>query len=719
MVWRYILAITLSAAILIYWWMENIPPPQPKNPVAVAPADPAAAEPNPAVDPAGPAPEAVRVEPKRGAGEKPAAEPIAAPVAPRPGRPEPAPDKELWVDITGAQLGAKELPPAANPRTTSDLQDGAPDGDPPNAGAGAGDPASARIRFKAMSRGGTIGEVFLPEFGKQRAPAEPCPLLSPPAAARVLSLGVTGVDFDFEEKVLFDENWDLEEVDGGIRFANSADTVKIAKTVRPGTTIPAGGGEIPDHGLYHLEVDVELKNDGAEPRTLNYRLYGASGITTESTSGRGAPGSDFYLTTGRWSKGDTVTSESIEPGDVIPGWDLTGAAWIGVSNNYFAGLLFPLADAPGLSPQIIRAFAVAYPDEESVAALTAEGGDLEDAYKNLMTGLESVRLTIAPGETVTHRYGVFLGPRDPALLGTYEALNFEAVNDYNFLIRFFVGLLSFLKGLAFNSWGFGIICLTVLVKICLHPLNRKSQTGMHRFQKQMQKVKPEMDEIKERLKDDRMKQNQEMQALFKQRGINPGQQMGGCLLILLQMPIWISLYKTLQYAIGLRQAPFLWIEDLTQPDHLFHMGIQLPLIGGLVDFTWFNLLPLLYVIFTIINQRMQPKPDDPQMRAQYQMMTYMMVFFGLIFYGFPAGFMLYIMTSTLIGIFESKMIKRNLAREEEAGVGVEVITGDGPSAGSGGASGGALYPAKAKGGGGADAKKGGNQGKNKKGRRKR
>jgi YidC/Oxa1 family membrane protein insertase len=183
-----------------------------------------------------------------------------------------------------------------------------------------------------------------------------------------------------------------------------------------------------------------------------------------------------------------------------------------------------------------------------------------------------------------------------------------------------------------------------------------------------------------------------MQRLFKEHGLNPAQQMGGCLILFLQLPIWYALYSTLQYALGLRQAGFLYIEDLTRADQLFHIGLHLPWLGDF--FEWFNLLPILYVILTVVNQSLQPKPDDPQMRAQFRMMTFMLVFFGFIFYNFPAGFMLYIMTSSALGIIESKIIKAELRREEgEPGNTVKGSAG-GPQSGSN--SGGSMYPARTK-----------------------
>jgi YidC/Oxa1 family membrane protein insertase len=219
-------------------------------------------------------------------------------------------------------------------------------------------------------------------------------------------------------------------------------------------------------------------------------------------------------------------------------------------------------------------------------------------------------------------------------------------------------LLGLLKTISLGSWGLAIILLTVVVKVCLHPINRKSQGSMQRFQKKLQKVKPQMDEIKAKYAQNRIKMNQELQKVFKEHGINPGQQMAGCLILFLQLPIWLGLYYSLQYAIGLRQASFLYVSDLTRPDHLFSFGTNVPFLG-----MYFNLLPVLYVILTVVNQQLQPKPDDPQMRAQFRMMSFMLVFFGFIFYSFPAGFMFYFMTSSALGILESKIIKAELARE--------------------------------------------------------
>ena len=129
-------------------------------------------------------------------------------------------------------------------------------------------------------------------------------------------------------------------------------------------------------------------------------------------------------------------------------------------------------------------------------------------------------------------------------------------------------------------------------------------------QQGMARIKPQMDEIRDRYKNDPTTMHRKTQELFKKEGVNPAAMFGGCLFIFLQLPIWIALINTFSIAIELRQTAFLWIEDLTRPDMLFQMPFSIPLLGD-----WFNLLPLVYVVVTLINQRMMPKSEDPQAQA--------------------------------------------------------------------------------------------------------
>ena len=235
---------------------------------------------------------------------------------------------------------------------------------------------------------------------------------------------------------------------------------------------------------------------------------------------------------------------------------------------------------------------------------------------------------------------------DTAQMGLKYFLRFLALLSVN------LGVLNLLRTVTQGNWGLAIILLTVLVKLCLHPITRKNQRGMMRMGKVMGKIKPEMDALQEKYGEDRMKYSQEVQKLWKKHDVNPGKQMLGCLVIFLQMPIWIGIIWSLDYTVELRQASFLWIQDLTRPDMLDRsiMGSQYTI--GLLDFWPFyghlNILPILYVILTLVNQSLQPRSKEPQAAAQQKMMKFMMLFMGVMFFRVASGLCIYFIASNCV-----------------------------------------------------------------------
>jgi YidC/Oxa1 family membrane protein insertase len=401
-----------------------------------------------------------------------------------------------------------------------------------------------------------------------------------------------------------------------------------------------------------LRVSLELENLGRERvESFSYRFYGPSAIATSS---RRTPGGDLQIGVGwRSESGRVLTQIQDPPGEGEEFFRQQDIAWLALVNSYFTALLFPLTES---AVGIVKGDRVPYPSDDARLAKLF-------TLRTWCEGRESLQPAGRPRRFV---FGLYLGPRESEFLAQADALSLAGVNDYGWwsgLIHFFIWLLGALRAVAFGNWGLGIIVLTLLVKLCLHPINRKSQRSMMRFQKKMQKIQPQMKELQAKYASDRMRYSQEVQRLWKQHGVNPGQGMLSCLVMFLQLPVWISLYYSLEYAIGLRQATFLYIDDLTLPDALFPLPFAFAIFGA--DFSTFNLLPVLYVILSLVNQRLQPRPEDPNLQAQYRMMTFMLVFFGFIFYSFPAGFMLYIMTSSALGIVESKIIKAQLRREDE------------------------------------------------------
>lgn len=188
----------------------------------------------------------------------------------------------------------------------------------------------------------------------------------------------------------------------------------------------------------------------------------------------------------------------------------------------------------------------------------------------------------------------------------------------------------------FGNYGVAIVALTILVKAVLYPLNTASFKQM----KAMQELQPEVKRIRETVKD-RQQQQIELMSLYKKRGVNP---MGGCLPLLIQMPVFIGLYSSLLLAIELRHAPFaFWIKDLSAPESLQVFGIGIPV------------LVLLMVISMLVQQWVTPTTADPM---QKKVMLIMPLIFGFMFVNFPAGLTMYMLTNNLISIAQQQAMQR-------------------------------------------------------------
>jgi len=275
--------------------------------------------------------------------------------------------------------------------------------------------------------------------------------------------------------------------------------------------------------------------------------------------------------------------------------------------------------------------------------------------------------TLAPKESKTFRFRTYLGPLHT---GTLAQAGGEA--DWESLVSFgWFGWLSkllllLLNGLHFftkflgqtiGGYGLAIFFLTLAVKGALHPLQRKAMVSMHK----MQALAPEMKAIKKRYEKDKSREGQrkmqlEIMELYKKHGVSP---LGGCFPMLVQMPMFFALFGMLRGAFDLRHQGYLWISDLTSPDRLITFTpFKLPLLGWEVNAL--NLLPIAYIGLMLLQQRLAPKSEDPQVRQQQGMMKYMMIFFGIIFYGMPSGLVLYFVFSNGIGILEQWHIRKNI-----------------------------------------------------------
>jgi YidC/Oxa1 family membrane protein insertase len=285
--------------------------------------------------------------------------------------------------------------------------------------------------------------------------------------------------------------------------------------------------------------------------------------------------------------------------------------WIGMVQHYFVSAWLPQGDAP-------REFYI-----------ERMGTDLYRA------GVKFPLATIVPGQTATISVPLYAGPQQQDKLKEI-APGMDRVVDYGWLTIIASPLFWVMQKLyaLTGNWGWAIIILTVLLKLLFFPLSAASYKSMAK----MRQVMPQMTRLKEQYKDDKAQLNQEMMALYKREKINP---LGGCLPIVVQIPVFISLYWVLLATVELRYAPWLgWITDLSAKDPYY-------------------ILPLLMGASMFVQSRLNPAPPDPM---QAKIMTWMPVLFTVMFLWFPAGLVLYWTVNNLLSIAQQWHITRQIEK---------------------------------------------------------
>ncbi|MEO1242537.1 MAG: membrane protein insertase YidC [Pseudomonadota bacterium] len=318
--------------------------------------------------------------------------------------------------------------------------------------------------------------------------------------------------------------------------------------------------------------------------------------------------------------------------------------WVGITNKYWLAAAVP--------PQ----------DEEMTASLANVGTQAAPIFR---ASYSLPARSLAPGETLNLKSHVFGGAKDVDVLMSYEnkpedgglgVYDFDKAVDWGhlfFLTRPIFYTLNFFGDLIGN-FGIAILILTLIIKAILFPLANKGYESMSK----MKKLQPEIKKLQESYPDDKMKLQQEMMALYKKEKMNP---LAGCLPILLQMPIFYALYKTLFVTIELRHQPFLYIQDLAaqDPTTIFNLfGLlpydptALPIIGA---FLGIGILPLLMGIAMWFQTKLNPPPTDPVQAQIFAMLPFVFVF---IFAPFAAGLVLYWFWNTALSIFQQWLIMK-------------------------------------------------------------
>ena len=418
-----------------------------------------------------------------------------------------------------------------------------------------------------------------------------------------------------------------------------------------------GGGQGPQG--FDTTLQCQFINRSARPLTVSSELTGPTFPPSEQLRG-----GDRQVIAGYQGKNAVVLRH-----DTLEGF--TGSSttkdyttyedqpllWIGASGNYFNGIVRPEGA-----------------NWIKTASATALDPAADAHVRQVAIAINTNDFQLAPGASQTIVAKVFFGPRQRALLknpyysapgiGYQHALESTsscAWCTFSWLVDFLMWLLGIFHAVL-RDWGLSIIALVFLVRALLHPITKRSQVTMA----SMGKMGPELERIKKKYANDKEALNRAMMEFYKTQGATP---ILGCLPMLLQMPIWIALYSGLSSTFELRQQGFLpaitWIKDLSQPDHLIKFSQPFSLFGFL-HFDGINIIPILMGVAYFLQQKLTPKPmaSSPEQQQQQKMMQWMTLLFPLMLYSSPSGLNLYIFTSTVFGIIESRIVRKHIAEQE-------------------------------------------------------
>ena len=363
-------------------------------------------------------------------------------------------------------------------------------------------------------------------------------------------------------------------------------------------------------GLYLVDIGYKVNNTTSESWQANFYAQFKRDRSTDPSSME-SMGMNSYL-------GGAVTRPNenyfkIDFDDMDEGSfkEKVNGGWAAFLQHYFLGAWVPAQEV-----------------DHTYSARKAGG--------QYIVGYHDDALIVAPGTQGETFTSIYLGPKNQDRLAEI-ADHLALTIDYGWLwwvAQPLFWLLQMMFGIAGN-WGFAIILLTILVKLAFFPLSAASYRSMAN----MRRVAPKLTALREQYGEDRQKLSQEMMGLYKKEKINP---LGGCLPILVQMPVFIALYWVLMESVELRQAPFmLWIEDLSIKDPFF-------------------ILPLIMGASMFIQMQLNPTPPDPM---QAKVMKLMPIIFTVFFLFFPAGLVLYWVVNNVLSIAQQYYITKQIEKK--------------------------------------------------------
>ena len=379
----------------------------------------------------------------------------------------------------------------------------------------------------------------------------------------------------------------------------------------------------PDYPSYHLDVSVRIVNSSTAERVIAYRLDGPTGLPLEGawyaskvSRNWGAGGlrdvvASFNHATPVMINCPTIATDeqrkrnAAEKGEdylVVNLWQQNSLSYIGVDAQYFAATLIPQLP----KDEKKNWFAASYPI--CVGPVSEQSAFLTQTDVSFRLISEST--TLKPGEELSHQFQLFAGPKQADLLDKYNLGELIYYGWFSWVAKVLAVVLHFFYSIVRN-YGIAIILLTVLVRGCMFPVSRKQALGAQK----MAEIQPEMKKITEKFKKDPQARNQAMQELYQKYNYNP---LSGCLLLFVQLPIFVGLYRSLMVDIELRDAPLIseavrWCSNLAAPDMLFNWASFMPdWITKGPGFLWlgpyFNILPFATIILFIWQQKIMMPP---------------------------------------------------------------------------------------------------------------
>ncbi|TDR93382.1 membrane protein insertase YidC [Enterovirga rhinocerotis] len=315
-------------------------------------------------------------------------------------------------------------------------------------------------------------------------------------------------------------------------------------------------------------------------------------------------------------------------------WDGVTGGFVGITDKYWAAAILPNQQLP------------------YQGSFTSREDNKQFTYQANVLGETK---TIAPGATLELTQHLFAGAKEVTQIDAYEKAlgikKFDLLIDWGwfyFITKPMFKALDFFYRM-FGNFGVSILIVTVFLKLFFLPLANKSYASMAK----MKAVQPEMTAIRERYKDDKAKQQQEMMALYKREKINP---VAGCWPILIQIPVFFALYKVLFVTIEMRHAPFFgWIRDLAAPDptSIFNLFGLLPF--SVPEFLHIGVWPIIMGITMFLQMKMNPEPPDPIQKAMF---SWMPLIFTFMLASFPAGLVIYWAWNNLLSVAQQYVIMR-------------------------------------------------------------